>query len=143
MSFIKDLFDEIRALLGKIPKRIRVLIANSLEVTTAIRAKLDSTAAILITDLIPGDRDNELREGLIHAIDQSMPYLMVVDACKDKPTTEEMIQCWIEQLRTMPKHTQDALLIKLAALLTAIQDKKELRQNLYDTYTQMQVSGNK
>lgn len=143
MSFLKELFDDVRSWLGRIPKRVRVLISNSLEVTTAIRKALNSPIAVAITDIIPGEWDNTLRDAILKAIEDTMPYLLIVDTCKQHETTEAMLQCWVTELRKHPKHVQDALLIKLAALLTAIQDNKQLRQNLYDTYTQMQVSGNK
>jgi hypothetical protein len=126
-----------------IPADIKIYVSQALQVTTLIKKLLDNPIAVIITEIIPGDWDNKIKEAVIHALDQSLPYLLIVDRCKEHKDLPLMIACWIGELRTLPKPVQDALLVKLASLIAAYLDKKELRTSHYDLYTQLLYSGTK
>jgi len=131
---IKSIFQHVLAFFGSVPGYIRKYFSHSLEITTRIRKALASGEAIVITNLIPGDWDEDLRKKMLEALDQVLPYLQVVDTCKDKPTTEEMLVCWIGELSKLPQQLQNATLSKLSSLLTAYQDGDKSKESLYDMW---------
>lgn len=135
--------EQWRNLFHTIPNKIREYASKSLEVTTALKNMLNSPVLDIVTALIPGTWDDAIRSAMVAALEKSLPYLQVVDKCKDAATLEEMVLCWLTEVRKMPQHVQNALLMKLAALLTAILDNNDLRQSHYDYYLQLLYSGNK
>lgn len=135
-DFLRGLFDDVAAFFGRIPAEIRKYAAHSLELTKNIQSALQSPAAGFITSLIPGDWDEELRKKILDGIAKVLPYLTVVDACKEETDPLAMVKCWVEQLSNWPPDAQKSMLMKLAQLLTAYQHGNELKQRLYDTYVQ-------
>lgn len=139
---MKKVIAAIAKFLGLIPKKIKIAASRSLEITNRIKKALEHPVSDIITMIIPGDWDDNLKKVILQYLNQAIPYLKVVDNCKEKDG-EDMIICWIDELKKMPKETQDALLIKLASLLTAYQDGKKLKQSLYDYFTQHIYTANK
>lgn len=137
MSIFKRIWDAIKSLLDEIPNRLPSIIDDALKVTTVIREKLQGNVAVLITDLIPGDWDDNIREGVIAALDQTIPLLSISQECGTD------VQCWGDKLAQLPQDLQDAILIKLAAKIVAALDDNKLPQNRYDFYTQAHLSGKK
>lgn len=120
---------------GKIDPQIEQYATEALKVTTNMRKWMLSPLAVAITDLIPTDWDDKVRERLIAALETVVPALQIVDECKGKPF-DEMLKCWLDNLSKLPPSIQAAILQKCQALLTAIQDGKEEKQNLYDMVSQ-------
>ncbi len=144
---MKKLWDTLRQafrnLFKTIPADVKIYASQALDVTTKIKKLLDNPVADIITGIIPGTWDDNLKAAVLRALDESLPYLLIVDRCKEHTELPEMISCWVLELKKLPKHTQDALLAKLASLITAYLDKKELRTSHYDLYTQLLYSGMK
>lgn len=129
---LKALRQQIRDLLKIIPSRVREYASHSLHITTAIKSFLESPLVELGVAIIPTDLDDKARKILLDAANKALPYLTVVDVCKDEPTAEAKIQCWAIEIKKYPPHMQNALLAKFAALIVAIMDNNELRQSSYD-----------
>lgn len=142
-AFFKDFRNWLRGLLTVIPAKVKIIVSESLQVTTAIKNILNNPVADVITAIIPGDWDDKLKATVLEAIEKVLPELMAVDACKHHTELLPMLECWIDQVRAMPKHLQNATLAKLAALLAAIRDTRGLKQNEYDYYVQLLYSSNK
>jgi hypothetical protein len=132
----------VKAAIGIIPKKVKIYVSRSLEITTAIKNVLNNPVTDIITAIIPSTWDDEAVAFIRASIEKALPYLYIVDKC-DSDNLEDMLQCWVTELRKMPEHTQNAMLLKLASLLTAMQDKDALRQRLYDLYVQLQYVENK
>lgn len=143
MSLFKDFWEKLQHLLGIIPAKVKEYASQSLAITTSIKNFLSSPVADVITALIPGAWDDKLKETVLKALEEVLPYLTIVDTCKDQPDVVSMLNCWITEVRKQPVQVQNALLHKLASLLTAKLDNQELKQNQYDYYIQLLYSGNK
>jgi hypothetical protein len=137
---LKNFFQNIGDFFARIPHEVREAVSRSLTISSAIKKLIDNPVVDVITAIIPGDWDDELKTLIRNKLAELMPYLLIVDTCKDKPTLEEMLVCWIEQVKNQPKDIQDALLHKLAALLTAYQHDKKYQQSFYDFATQLQYT---
>lgn len=142
-DLIRTFRDKIRGVLNLIPHHIREYAAHSLHVTTAIKSFLESPVADIITAIIPTDIDDKVRAQLLTAINKAMPYLMIVDTCKDETDTEKLVLCWVKQIKYLPKDVQNALLAKFAAKITALLDDNELRQSSYDYAIQLLYTASK
>lgn len=139
----KKFRDALFRLLNVIPAKVREIASRSLHITTAIKTILDNPATDILTAIIPGTWDDKLKQIAVNALNEAIPYLQVVDKCKQHTEIGPMLQCWIEEVQQMPKHARNAMLHKLAALLTSIMDGSERKQNEYDYYIQMLYSSNK
>lgn len=141
MSFIKRIWESltgaIQRLLYGIPNHLPDIIEDALAVTTVLRDKLRSNLAVAITDLIPGERDNVIREQVVSALDQAIPLLSISKDCGTD------LGCWSNKLKELPADLQDAILIKLAAKIVATLDGGKMPQNRYDFYTQAHLTGKK
>lgn len=120
---------------SKIDPKIEGYATDALKVTTNIRKWLLSPVAATLVDIIPSEWDNAVRKRLLSALETAVPALQIVDECKGKPF-DEMIKCWVTNLSKLPPSVQAAILQKCQALMTAIQDGKNEKQNLYDMVSQ-------
>lgn len=132
----------VKAAMGIIPKKVKLYASRSLEITTTIKEMLNSPVTDIVTTIIPSEWDDHIVAALRGFIERSLPYLTIVDKC-ESDNLEDMLQCWVTELRKLPEHAQNAMLLKLASLLTAMQDNDALRQRFYDLYVQMQYVDNK
>ena len=115
-----------------VPKELKDYSEKSLEITYGLKKFLEGYTGDIITSIIPGTWDDNLRKQMLQYINETLPYLILVNECKDKGDVGEMLKCWVDKLQAMPKHTRDAMLIKFAALLTRMQDNGQLKQSQYD-----------
>jgi hypothetical protein len=140
---LKDFFHHIGDFFARIPHEVREAVSNSLAVTTAIKKFMDGPVPDILTAIIPGDWDDELKKLIREKLSQVMPYLIIVDNCKQYEDLEALMLCWIDQVKKQPKEVQDALMHKLAALLTAYQHGKAEKQSFYDFAVQLQYTHNR
>lgn len=140
---LRKLRDQIKAWWNGIPDNIRIVASRSMQITTGIKAVLSNPLADVVTAIIPGDWDDKLKEQALAAINKVLPYLSIVDACKHHTSTEEMLKCWVAEIAKLPKHAQNAMIAKLAALLMAEFHNNALKQSLYDYYQQTYYSSQK
>lgn len=131
---IEKIWDDIKNFFSSMPKRLIPFESAALKFTTELKAALSSTEAILITSIIPGDLDEEIRTKLISILGQVIPLLSVSQTCGGD------LDCWAKSLAALPTDVQDALLIKFAQKIVAYLDDNKLKQNKYDSYTQIHFS---
>lgn len=137
MNLIEKLFILVRGWFTDIPRDVRVYATQALEVTSRIKGILTHPVADILLAIVPTDWDKIVRDGIVEALNEAVKHLAIVETCAAHTDTNEMLLCWVAELRKLPKHAQNAMLHKLASLLTALQHGKELKQSLYDTYTQI------
>ena len=142
-SLIQNIKNEVASWFSKIPQHLKPLLDNALVITTAIKNALSSPIADIVTAIVPGTWDDELKAVILKYLTDIIPALTIMEECKGADTLEEMLQCWISHVKELPKDVQDAVLHKLGALLVAYQDGKQLEQNMYDLYFQGIYSANK
>lgn len=135
MSKLRTIWLSIKAVLGILPKNIEQYATDALVITSGIKRYLSSPLADIAVNLIPSNWDNELRQRMLTALETVIPALTIIDTCNGKPF-DEMLQCWIKNLSTLPPSVQAAILQKCQSKLTAILDGNKERQNLYDLISQ-------
>lgn len=134
--FCKKASAKIKALLKGFNSAIEQHIDLALQVTTALKQVLKGPVGEILTAIIPGQVDDMIRAKLIQGLDKAIEALSIVDACKGQLTLEAKVRCFAEELARRDPQLQDAILQKLASLLTSELDGKRLKQAMYDLYTQ-------
>ena len=119
-SWLSDLFN-------KIPAHIKEYAEAAIAITKQVQDGLNSGTAIIITELIPGEWDDNLRT----EANSILTFLLEVLKAIDNIGSAEN------------KVATDAIYAKMASALIGIQDKKELPENKYDLYMQSIYSKSK
>ena len=128
--FCTSLKNKIRALLRQFDTFIDAHIDTALQITTAIKSILASPVADILTAIIPGDVDSAIRAQLLAALTKAIEALTIADSCKQYTDPADKVKCFITQLQQRDPQLQDAVLQKLASLLTGELDGQRLKQSL-------------
>lgn len=139
--------DKFRARVKKALKGFDAFIDKytgiALAVTTNIKKAINSPVADVLAAIIPGTVDDKILAKARQALEISVDALGIYAECDKRETLEEKIQCLINAIRLLPKDAQNAVLIKLAARMTAEMDDNRYAQHMYDLYTQGAYSSSK
>jgi hypothetical protein len=141
--FCTTIRSQLKTLLRQFDSYIDAHIDTALQITTKLKNVLSSPTADIVTAIIPGDIDNTIRQQLIAVLGKAIEALTIADTCKQYTDVNEKLNCFIEQLKLRDPQLQDAVLQKLASLLTGGLDGQRLKQSLYDLYTQAKFSAAK
>lgn len=139
----KTIKGKLRSLLRHFDNYVDAHIDTALQITTALKNMLSSPVADIISAIIPGDLDNTIRQQLIYALSKAVEALLIAENCKQFTEVNEKLDCFIQQLKLRDPLLQDAILQKLASLLTSRLDGRRMKQSLYDLYTQAKYSAAK
>ena len=134
--FCTKVKSELRSLLRQFDSYVDAHIDTALKITTELKALISSPVADVISAIIPGEADDEIREKIVAALGKAIEALTIADTCKAYTDVNEKLKCFIQQLQLRDPQLQDALLQKLASLITGELDGQRLKQRLYDLYTQ-------
>ena len=141
--FCTKIKGQLKSLLRQFDNYVDTNIDTALKITTGLKNILSSPTADIITAIIPGDIDNTIRQQLINALSKAVEVLTIADVCKQYTDVNDKLNCFVEQLKLRDPQLQDAILQKLASLLTSGLDGQRLKQSLYDLYTQAKFSATK
>jgi hypothetical protein len=134
---------QLKVLLRHFDNYVDAHIDTALKVTTSLKNILSSPTADIITAIIPGDVDNTVRQQLIVVLGAAVEALTIADTCKQYTDINEKLGCFTQQLKQRDPQLQDAILQKLASLLTSGLDSQRLKQSMYDLYTQAKFTATK
>jgi len=134
---------QLKKLLNQFDSYVDSHIDTALQVTEAIKDVLASPVADALTVVIPGTIDNVIRTQLLAALDKAISLLTIVDDCKQYTDMPAKLNCFVAQLQKLAPGLQDAILQKLASILSGQLDGQRLAQNLYDLFTQAKYSAAK
>ena len=136
IMFCAKIKSQLKSLLREFDNYVDEHIDTALKITTALKNALSSPAADILTAIIPGEIDNVIRQELITGLGKALEALTIVDNCRQYTDMNDKLGCFVQQLKLRDPQLQDAVLLKLASLLTGYMDGGRLKQNLYDLYTQ-------
>jgi hypothetical protein len=143
----KKFFDKVRTFFTKAFDGVQHFIENNIEpaiqFTKAIKAAVDSGAADIVADLIPGKWDDAVVAFLRANLGTVIDLLQIQLVCGKQTTLEDKIACYLDYLRTCSPDMRDALYAKTASLLTRLSSDKhqftdaEIDAMVQLTYTQL------
>lgn len=82
-----------------------------------IRDAIKTDSVKWLVELTKSDWDDKLRDKMIEKLSTSIIYLKVSSSCLDKDNAQDVIDCFIEHLKTMQPHLRDAVIQKVAAVM--------------------------
>lgn len=141
--FCKGFWGKTRKFFNRLDKTILEYSEMALSITTSLKSILGNDLAVIATAIIPGDIDELIRTRLLKALDKTISALTIIEACKDFATIDERLTCFAEQMRKLNPELQEALLIKMASLITADLHGGQLPRSDYDTILQVKFKAEK
>ncbi len=138
-------------LFAKIKSKLNVLLNEfdnfidshlniALQITTELKNILSAPPSDILSAIIPASLTPALRQEIITALDKAVTTLNLAETCKQYTDLNEKLNCFIQQVKKMEPDLQEAVLQKVASLLTGILHGNSLKQYLYDLYTQTKFS---
>ena len=131
---------QIKDLLQQFDKAVEGHIDTALQITTRIKAMLNSTQGDLLLTIVAGLENKEIVKAGLNEI---LGALTSANECKQCNELGAKLSCFIQQLKQYDPKLQDALLQKLASQLTGYLDGGRMKQVIYDLFTQAKYSATK
>ena len=138
--FCSKIKRQVKTALQQFDNYVDAHIDTALKITTALKDILSSPVADIVTAIIPGDVDNTIKTQLLNALTKAVEALTIADSCKQYADLNDKLKCFVEEVRKRDPQLQDAILQKLASLISGELDGNKLKQYLYDLYTQTKFS---
>lgn len=132
MSILTDIFNWIKRIVNGIPKHIREKAEIALKVTRLISALLNSPAFNLANAILSLNISVQDKEKVQRALDIAAREL-------DADNIEQLIQ----HMQSLPDKVRNAVLAKIASIITAALDENERKEHVYDLAVQAVYSGDK
>ena len=139
MIFAK-LKTKLKTLFTELDSYLETHIDTALQITSKLKTLITSPQADVIAALLPAGLDPNLQQQLVNVIDKAIAALSLAENCKQYSATDEKLQCFLTQLQQLTPQLQQAVLQKLASVLTGLLHGQSLKQHLYDVYTQVKYS---
>src|SRR6185312_12767521 len=92
-TFITKIWGEIKALFEAIPVEMQNAVHIGVLVTENIKNFVDSPAADILTAIIPGDLDDEIKNWLRAKLPAILTELRLADSCGDLTDAEQITAC--------------------------------------------------
>jgi len=119
-SFLTKIWSQIKALFDGIPSELKTAIHIGVEVTENIKTFVDSPAADILTAIIPGDIDDEVKGWLRAKLPTILTELKLADSCGQLTDPAEITKCAVSVLQGLDKNIQDAFLHSLSVLVAQV-----------------------
>ena len=119
-SFLSKIWQEIKDLFSAIPSELRTAIHIGVIVTENLKTFVDSPAADVLTTLIPGDADDEIKNLLRAKLPTILAELKLADSCAGLTDPAQITACAVKVLQGLDGNVQSAFLHNLAIMITQV-----------------------
>lgn len=136
MAFCKKLTPKIKNILSKVDAAVNEYSNAALSITGSIKAILGSPAGELLTQIIPGTWDENLKAKAADALGKIVDGLAIAKNISAEPDLEKKLQIFVNDLGQQHPEYKEAMLFKIASLLTKYMHGEVLTQAEYDIVTQ-------
>jgi hypothetical protein len=119
-TFLSKIWDEIEALFSGMPAELKTAIHIGVIVTENLKNFVDSPAADILTALIPGDADDELKDLLRAKLPTILTELKLADSCGSLTDPAQITACAVKVLQDLDRDIQSAFLHNLSVLIAQI-----------------------
>jgi hypothetical protein len=119
-TFLSKIWAEIKNLFTNISPELKSAIHIGVVVTENIKNFVDSPAADVITALIPGDTDDQIKEWLRAKLPAILTELKLTDSCSELTDPSQITACAIKVLQSMDADIKDAFLHDISILVAKV-----------------------
>jgi len=119
-TFLSKIWNEIKELFSNIPAELQAAIHIGVIVTENIKNFVDSPAADILTTLIPGDADDEIKDLLRAKLPAILTELKLADSCGSLTDPAQITECAVKVLQGLNGDIQSAFLHNLSILIAQV-----------------------
>lgn len=135
--FCSNLNAGVRNVLRTVTPTIEHYTEVALSLTGIVRNALSSKLAEGITNAIPGDWDDNLKDKITSAANKANEELGLFE--KELESTGDVVEALHNRLNALPEKAQNMNLIKFAQRILAWLDGNEQSESVYDTIAQAAI----
>ncbi|KAA2244574.1 hypothetical protein F0L74_00940 [Chitinophaga agrisoli] len=143
MAFCRKTGSKIKQALQQFDSFIELHADEALQVTKIIKSALESPLVDILEAIIPGDADTIFKNKLLQALEIGIDTLSIISTCRQEPSLEAKLVCFVDALKEVSPDLQDAVLQKLQSILLRELDGNSRKQNIYDLFSQAAYSNSK
>jgi hypothetical protein len=119
-SFLTKIWTEIKSLFSGISPELQAAIHIGVIVTQNIKNFVDSPTADVLTAIIPGDIDDEIKNWLRAKLPEILTELKLADSCSELTDPAAITACAIKVLQGIDGDAQSAFLHNLSILVAEV-----------------------
>jgi hypothetical protein len=119
-TFLSKIWNEIKNLFAGIPAELKTAIHIGVLVTENIKNFVDSPAADVLTTLIPGDADDQIKDWLRAKLPTILTELKLADNCENLTDPAQITSCAVRVLQGLDGDIQSAFLHSLSVLVAQV-----------------------
>ena len=119
-SFLSKIWDGIKGLFDGMPEELKAAVHVGVVITDNIKKFVDSPAADVLTAIIPGDLDDEIK-GLLRAkIPAIFSEMKLADSCSGLTDPSAITACAIKVLQGLDGDIQSVFFHNLSILIAQV-----------------------
>jgi hypothetical protein len=119
-SFLAKIWAEIKSLFEGIPAELKTAIHIGVLVTENIKNFVDSPAADILTAIIPGDIDDEVKSWLRVKLPTILTELKLADSCGSLTDPAAITECAVNVLQGLDSNVKSAFLHNLSIMVAEV-----------------------
>ena len=119
-SFLTKIWTEIKSLFAGIPSELQIAIHIGVVVTQNIKNFVDSPTADVLTAIIPGDIDDEIKTWLRAKLPEILTELKLADSCSELTDPAAITTCAIKVLQGLDADIQSPFFHSLSVLVAQV-----------------------
>jgi hypothetical protein len=119
-SFLAKIWAEIKSLFEGIPAELKTAIHIGVLVTENIKNFVDSPAADILTAIIPGDIDDEVKSWLRAKLPTILTELKLADSCGSLTDPAAITECAVKILQGLDSDVKNAFLHNLSIMVAEV-----------------------
>ncbi|HWD89926.1 MAG TPA: hypothetical protein VG367_17460 [Mucilaginibacter sp.] len=119
-SFLSKIWGEIKALFDGIPSELKTAIHIGVLVTENIKNFVDSPTADVLTAIIPGDIDDEIKNWLRAKLPEILTELKLADSCSQLTDPSAITACAVKVLQSLDADVQSPFFHSLSVLVAEV-----------------------
>src|SRR6201999_1933120 len=116
-TFLTRIWNQVKELFNGIPAELKTAIHIGVIVTENIKTFVDSPAADVLTTIIPGDIDDDIKNWLRAKLPEILTELKLADSCSGLTDPSAITACAIKVLRGLDADIQAPFLHSLSVLI--------------------------
>jgi len=119
-SFLSKIWTEVENLFNNIPAELKLAIHIAVIITENIKSFVDSPAADILTAIIPGDLDDDLKNLLRAKLPAVLTELKLADNCAGLTDPSQITSCAVTVLQGLDGDIKSAFLHNLSILIAQV-----------------------
>ncbi len=116
-TFLTNIWAGIESLFDGFPAELKAAIHIGVIVTENIKNFVDSPAADILTAIIPGDIDNEIKNSLRAKLPEILTELKLADSCSSITAPQQITECAVKVVQGLAGDVKSAFLHNLSIFI--------------------------